>query len=131
MTRSGAAIGLDIKQSISALLEQLVGNQFVYVLDPLYVAFNVEAQVRLRTVAPQSATLAAVERNLRAFYAPRQENFGRDILRAEIIAVIEDTDGVDRIVSPPDGPILAAPAVDVRLNPWQLPQLNEVTLSVA
>jgi Baseplate J-like protein len=130
MTTSGAAVSAEVKLATSALLEQLIGNQFVYVIDPRYVAFDVHAQVRLLGVAPQTATLAAVERSLRTFYAAGRANFGRDILRAEIIAVIESTPGIDRIVSPPTGPILAAPTADVRLNPWELPQLNNVTLDV-
>lgn len=129
MTRNGNPIAAADKQALNSILEQKVGNQFIYISDPLYVNFNVGGTVKLLTNAPQSATLAAIETNLRAFYAPEQENFGRPITRAEIITVIEGTVGVDRIVSDPAGPILASPLVDSRLSPWQLPRVVTVTLN--
>ena len=60
-------------------------------------------KLKLTGLATQSATLAAVESNLRAFYAVAASNFGRAILRSEIIAIIEGTTGVDRIEPQPDG----------------------------
>lgn len=130
MTRTGLPVDDAVRRRINALLETLVGNQFVYIIDPVYQEFDVTADVRLSGSAPQTATLAAVERNLRAFYAPDKSNFGRDILRAEVIAIIEATGGVDRIVaSSPTGAILAQPLADVRLQPWVLPRLHDVTLN--
>lgn len=129
MTRNGNPIAAADKQAVNGILAQKVGNQFVYISDPLYVSFNVGATVKLLSNAPQSATLTAIETNLRAFYAPERENFGRPITRAEIITVIEGTPGVDRIVSDPAGPILASPLVDSKLSPWQLPRVVTVTLN--
>jgi Baseplate J-like protein len=131
MTRNGNPISAGDKQAVNSILEQRVGNQFVYISDPIYVSFNVTSTVKLTNTSPQAteATKTTIEANLRAFYAPERENFGRRIARSEIIAVIEGTQNVDRIVSDPNGPILASPAVDVPLDPWQLPKLEIVTLT--
>lgn len=130
MTKLGDPVSTEQRWAINTMLEQLVGNQFVYVLDPLYVNFNVAANVRLTSGATQTATLAAIETNLRAFYAASRENFGRPILRSEVIAVIEGTTGVDRIEAQQSGAILASPLVDVKLDPWQLPKVVTVTMTV-
>ena len=129
MTRNGMPISDTSKAAINTILEQRVGNQFIAISDPICVNFNVTATVKLLSNAPQGATLAAIEANLRAFYAANQANFGRPILRSEIIAVIEGTRGVDRIISDPSGPILGSPVADVRLDPWELPELVTVTLT--
>jgi uncharacterized phage protein gp47/JayE len=129
MTRAGNPISAANKMALNAILEQRVGNQSIYIIDPLYVNFNIEATVKLISNAPQGATLGGIEANLRAFYAAAQENFGRPIVRSEIITVIEGTRGVDRIVSAPSGPILVSPLADVRLDPWQLPKLVTVTIN--
>ena len=131
MTTAGDAIDADHKRAINAVLELLVGNQFVYILDPLFVSFNVQAGVRLTGGSIQSAVLKAIERNLRAAYAASNKNFGRRILRSEIIAIIEDTDGVDRIDAQPSGPIIASPAVDLTPAPWEMPKLVNVTIGLS
>lgn len=131
MTRNGNPISAGDKQALNSILEQRVGNQFIYISDPIYVSFNVTATVKLKNASPQAneATKTAIEANLRDFYAPERENFGRRIARSEIIAVVEGTRNVDRIISDPNGPILASPLVDVPLDPWQLPKLLTVTLT--
>lgn len=129
MTRAGAPVSDAQKAAIGALLKQTVGNQFVYVKDPSFVAFDIAAEVRLDSLTTQSAALGAIEKNLRDFYAVVNENFGRKILRSEIIAIIEGTAGVDRIEPQPGGAILAQPAADVMVAPYQLPQLVNVTVS--
>lgn len=130
MTRNGNPISASAKQALNSILEQRVGNQFIYISDPIYVGFNVSAKVRLTAAASQNATLTAIEGNLRRFYAPDRANFGRDILRSEIITVIEGTSGVDRIIADSVGPILASPVADVKLDPWQLPKIVDVSLNV-
>ena len=129
MTKQGEPVDQLSRQGINAVLEEAVGNQFVYVLDPIYITFNVTADVRLRAGATQTATGKAIETNLKAFYAASRENFGRGILRSEVITVIEGSPGVDRIVAQPAGPILASPEADVRLDPWQLPNLMAITIN--
>jgi uncharacterized phage protein gp47/JayE len=131
MTQAGDAVDDATRGRINALLEQVVGNQFVYVLDPLAVDFEVEATVRLTPLAARSAVLAAVENRLRGFYQAAAANFGRPIVRSEIIALIEGAEGVDRIESAPGEPIIAAPLEDVRLLAWQTPRLVNVTLQIA
>lgn len=130
MTSSGEPVGSEVKRRIGALLAQAVGSQFVYVKDPSFRTFNVSYKVRLTGLATQSATLAAVESNLRAFYTASTGNFGRTILRSEIIAVIEGTPGVDRIEPQPDGAILASPDADITLAPYELPKVGTVTPNV-
>lgn len=138
MTRTGDSIDVGTMNKISALLDQAVGNQFIYVVDPFFVEFDVVVSIKLNTGSPQGAVLAAVERNLRNFYSASREQFGRPILRSEIIAVIEGTAGVDRIevsVAPGETltqntPILVAPTEDIKLLEFQLPKLVNVTINV-
>ena len=131
MTGAGDAVDDATRGRINALLEQVIGNQFTYILDPFAVDFNVEATIRLTALAARSAVLAAVENRLRGFYQAAAANFGRAILRSEIIATIEGTEGVDRIESAPDAPIIASPLADARLLVWQTPRLVNVTLHIA
>lgn len=130
MTPTGNPVSAEIKAAIVDGLEQLIGSQFVYLLDPQFVEFDVDAEIKIEGITPQLTIKAAVEANLRAFYATKRGNFGRRILRSEIIAVIEGTPGVDRINSDVDGPIVGSPAVDVVLAPYQLPKLVNVELTV-
>jgi len=130
MTSSGDPVSAELKAAISEGVGQLIGSQWVYLLDPQFVEFSVDADIKVESIAPQAAIVAAVESSLRAFYATKKGNFGRRILRSEIIAVIEGTPGVDRIVSDDDGPIVNSPAVDVVLAPYQLPKLVDVALTV-
>jgi uncharacterized phage protein gp47/JayE len=130
MTRSGNPISAADKQALNSILEQGVGNQFIYISDPIYIQFDVSVKVKLITQASANATKSAIESNLRAFYAPDGENFGRPILRSEIITLIEGTRGVDRIASEAQGSILASPTADLKLDPWQLPKLVTVTVDV-
>jgi phage-related baseplate assembly protein len=85
----------------------------------------------LTPLAARSAVLAAVENRLRGFYQAAAANFGRAILRSEIIAVIEGTEGVDRIETAPNAPIIASPVADARLLVWEMPRLVNVTLRIA
>jgi uncharacterized phage protein gp47/JayE len=130
MTRNANPVSDEVKQAINSLMSQVIGSQFIYLQDPLFVDFEVGVDVRLRGLASESATLAAITTNLRNFYAATAANFGRPILRAEIIAVIEGTQGVERIVAQGSGDILASPLADVVLAPYELPLLGEVTINV-
>jgi uncharacterized phage protein gp47/JayE len=130
MTSTGNPVSAEVKAAIAAGLEQLIGSPFFYLLNPQFVTFDVDAEIKVESIAPQLTIRAAVERNLRDFYATRKGNFGRRILRSEVIAVIEGTAGVDRINSDEDGPIVGSPAADVVLAPYQLPKLEEVVLTV-
>lgn len=129
MTRTGDPVSDSVKAQIYNLLSQMIGSQFIFVLDPQYVNFNVTADVRFNGLTSQVAAKAAAERNLRNFYAPGVGNFGRPILRAEIIAVIEATDGVLRIEAPAAGAILDSPIADVTIAPYAFPRLVNVTLN--
>lgn len=128
-TRTGEAIDAAAVTRIAALMDQVVGNQFVYVRDPDYVEFNVSATVKLLAGALQSSVVTAIEANLRNFYSASRELFGRPILRSEIMAVIEGTAGVDYIVAG-ESSILAAPTADTRIAEYQLAKLEEVTIDV-
>jgi uncharacterized phage protein gp47/JayE len=130
MTKTGDRIDDLTEQKIAALLDEAVGNQFIYPVPPTFVEFDVTATIKLNTGSPEGAVLAVVEANLRNFYAASRAQFGRPILRSEIIAVIEGTGGVDRIVVAQGAPILAAPLVDTTLASHELPKLVEVNLGV-
>lgn len=130
MTANGNPVSADNKRAINAVLEQRVGNQFIYISDPIYIDFDVAVDVRLIQGAPIDGTKVAIEAALRRFYAPDRSNFGRKIARSEIITVIEGTPGVDRIETSPTGPILASPIADVTLDAWQLPRVVNVTPNV-
>lgn len=129
MTKTGDVVDAPTRRRISALIDTAVGNQFIYVVDPSFVEFDIEANVKLNTGSPEGEVLTAIERNLRSFYAAAREQFGRPILRSEIIAVIEGTEGVDRIVAG-DASILITPTADQRLVEYQMPKLDDVTMNV-
>lgn len=140
MTPNGHGISDGIEAAIYSGLGQMIGSQFAYVLtpndlpdvpDPLFVTFSVTATIRIDSISNEVAVKGGVERNLRDFYAVRKGNFGRRIARSEIIAVIEGTSGVDRIVSDPDGPIVEIPGADLDVAVYQLPKLEDVNLTVA
>lgn len=130
MTRTGDALDAVTKAKIYELLPQVVGSQFVYLVNPVFVDFDVSVKVMLTTANQQSTVVAAIEQNLKNFYAPSREQFGRPILRSEIIAIIEGTNGVDRIVSDLNAPIIASPIGDLRLRAWELPRLQNVSITV-
>jgi hypothetical protein len=129
MTKSGETVDASTRARINALTDTAVGNQFIYVVDPAFVEFDVEASVQVNTGSPEGAVLAAAEANLRAFYAASRVQFGRPILRSEIIAVIEGTAGIDRIVAG-ETAIITSPTADTRLKEYELPKLIDVTLNV-
>jgi uncharacterized phage protein gp47/JayE len=130
MTKSGDNIDSIAAVKIAALLEQAVGNQYIYVVNPVFVEFNIKVSLRLNTGSPQGAVLGAIEKNLRNFYAANREQFGRAIYRSEIIAVIEGTGGVDRIEPEAADQILAEPATDTKLLEFELAKLMEVIINV-
>lgn len=127
MTRTGDVVDAPTLQRINELLDERVGNQFVYIVNPYFVEFNVSVNVRLNVGSPSGAIIAAVEKNLRAFYAASREQFGRPILRSEIIAVIEGTSGVDRIEAV-GADILTSPSSDLKLKNYELPKLVNVNI---
>jgi len=129
MTRTGEIIDQVAATRIAALLDQVVGNQFVYVVNPSFVEFDIAFTVRLNSGVLQSAVVALIETNLRNFYAASREQFGRPIYRSEIIAVVEGTAGVDRIEAGASS-ILAAPIVDTKLAEYQIAKLDDVTITV-
>jgi uncharacterized phage protein gp47/JayE len=133
MTLTGLPVSDELQSAIRLLLEeQAVGNQFIDLVGPIYVDFNVEVAIQTTGLISQSTVRASVERNLRTFYAPRLGNFGRKILRAEIIAVIEGTDGVERIIPASEiGPILVSPVADIAVVPYKLPRLLTVTITAS
>ena len=130
MTSAGNPVTDAIKAQITDAMQQAIGAQFIYVIDPIFSAFSVAANIKIVGLSSENAIKAGVEKNLRDFYAPKKGNFGRSILRAEVIAIIEGTAGVDRIVSDSDGPIVDSPGADVGLAPYELPKLVNVTLTV-
>jgi uncharacterized phage protein gp47/JayE len=129
MTKTGDVVDAPTRRRINAVTDTAVGNQFIYVVDPSFVEFDIEANVKLNSGSPEGEVLTAIERNLRAFYTAAKEQFGRPILRSEIIAVIEGTEGVDRIVAA-EPSILISPTADVRLVEYQMPKLGDVTMNV-
>lgn len=130
MTSDGEPVDTISQNRIAVLLAQVVGNQFVYVRDPYYVDFNVAALIQVNSGSPEAVVTAAVESRLRAFYAAAREHFGKLVLRSDIIALIESTPGVERILSDSSGPILTAPTEDKSLKAWELPRLVMVTIDV-
>jgi len=130
MTKTGDSIDSLAMAKIGALLDQAVGNQFIYVVNPRFFTFNIEVNVRLKTGSPSGIILADIERNLRLFYSPSREQFGRAVYRSEIIAVVEGTTGVDRIEAASATQILASPINDTRLREYELPKLVGVIINV-
>lgn len=129
MTRSGANVSDETKREIAVAMEQAVGNQFIYVRDPEFVDFDITADVRLEGFTPQDAILASVRKKLADFYAPTSGNFGKSVYQTDIIGIIEGSAGVERIERQGSGALLASPAADVEVSPYQLPRLVSVTLN--
>lgn len=129
MTATGAPVSAATKQQIYTVLQQAIGNQFVYVADPEFVDFSIEADVRLVGLTPQDAILGAVTRKLADFYAPTAGNFGKGIYQSDIIGIIEGSDGVERLVRQPNNSLLKLPAGDLAVAPYKLPRLVSVTLN--
>jgi hypothetical protein len=130
MTPSGLPVSAEKKAAINSLLQQQVGHIFISLLDPVYHEFSVTASILTESLTTQLATVAAVKANLQRFYGVRAGNFGRPILRSDIIREIESTDGVVRIANDAEGPILTAPLADVELAPYELPKLVSTNLTV-
>lgn len=130
MTKNGDNLDSIALQAIADVLKQAVGNQFISIVNPFFVEFDIEVNVRLKNNLLSGATLSAIKTNLRAFYSPSREQFGRAIYRSEIIAIIEATAGVDRIVVPNREQILIAPGADRSLQNHELPKLINVTINV-
>lgn len=126
--RDGSFIDDAARKRINSLLMQIAGNQFIYLADPLFVQFNVEATVLLDAANTANNVIAAIEKNLRDFYSLAKANFGRPIFRSEIIAVIEGTSGVNRIM-PNENSILTAPSEDIETPIWKLPKLVNVIIN--
>ena len=129
MAETGEQIDSIAARKIALLLEESVGNQFISIVSPIFVDFEIEADVRLDSNSNQGAIVKAIIQNLRNFYSPSREQFGRDIYRSEIIAVIEGTPGVDRIESSASQ-ILSSPLLDTKLADYQLPMLANITINV-
>lgn len=129
MTKTGDAVDSLAMARIGALLDQTVGNQFIYVVNPHFFDFDISVSVRLKTGLPSGAILVEVERNLRAFYSPSREQFGRAVYRSEIIAVVEGTSGVDRIEAATATQILTNPIADTKLREFELPRLVNVNIN--
>lgn len=130
MTKNGDNLDSIALQAIADVIKQAVGNQFISIVNPFFVEFDISVNVRLKNNLLSGAILSAIENNLRAFYSPSREQFGRAIYRSEIIAIIEATAGVDRIVVPNREQILNEPINDRVLQNHELPKLENVTINV-
>jgi uncharacterized phage protein gp47/JayE len=129
MTLAGNPVSTEVRQQINALCEQLVGHLSVFIKDPVFHAFDVAVNVRLTNLSRQAEARTRIEDSLRGAYGVKAANFGRQILRSEIIDVIEGTPLVDYIVPQAGGAILASPSADIALLPYELPKLVTVTIN--
>jgi phage-related baseplate assembly protein len=112
------------------LLDQVIGNEFVYLADPEFVDFDIAAKIRLSSGAIESTTIAAAEANLRNFYAASREQFGRGIYRSEIVGILEGTAGVERVVLQDNGAFLEAPVNDTEIAAHELARIVDIDLTV-
>lgn len=130
MTKTGTDLSDEIMVQIKQSLPERVGSIFFDVIGPQNVSFDIQASIKVLNPVAADAIKARVEKNLREFYAARENNFGRRISRSEIIQKIEDTEGVDRIATEDDEPILEEPVADLAVAPYELPKLVNVELTV-
>ncbi len=129
MDAAGDAVDDSIKKRINALLEERVGNQFFYVRDPAYRAFDVQATLAIAKGYDTQTVFASVAANLRAEYAAVASNLGRTILTTEIVAIIVSTLGVERLVaSRTPASLLRAPLMDIPLLAYELPAARNIQL---
>jgi hypothetical protein len=129
VTENGHPVDDVTKQRIVRLFDQLPGNQYVSISDPSFFEFDVAAQVRLAPSAQLPIVAAAIDQNLRTFYGVGRAQFGRPVLRSEIITVIEQTAGVDYVKAQSSERILIAPVADRALQPWQLAKVGQITIT--
>lgn len=129
MTRAGLPVSTEVRQQINALAAQMVGHLNLFIKDPVYHDFDVAVNVRLAALSQQDAARTRIEESLRVFYGIKTANFGRPILRSEIIQMIEGAPEVDAIVPQPGRAILASPSADIELLPYELPRLINLTLN--
>jgi hypothetical protein len=131
MTRTGDPVSDDVKAAIRTKLREMVGAQFTYIKDSTFYDFNVSANIKLTAFQSELAVRADVERRLRLSFAPSDPgNFGRTVSISDIIAIIKGASGVERVVPQPGGDILAEPAADIQVAPYEMPRLETVTLNV-
>ncbi|MCP9494297.1 MAG: baseplate J/gp47 family protein [Pyrinomonadaceae bacterium MAG19_C2-C3] len=129
MDMAGDAVDDSLKKRINELLEQRIGNQFFYIRDPARRPFDVEAIIRVTSGYDEQEVFTAIVENLRAEYAVSALNFGRPILTTEIVAVILQTTGVERVVASVNpASLLRAPVADVHLLAYELPEVRSVQL---
>lgn len=130
MTRTGTVIDAATRSRLNILLDQVIGNEFVYLADPEFVDFDIAAKIRLSSGAIESTTIAAAEANLRNFYAASREQFGRGIYRSEIVGILEGTAGVERVVLQDNGAFLEAPVNDTEIAAHELARIVDIDLTV-
>lgn len=128
-TSNGFPVSDLIKQRIIALFEQLQGNQYFSIADVQFQNFNVSAEVVLNPGAQISVVRAEAEFQLEQFYATTRKNFGRPILRSEIIAVLESLPGVNYVKPQTGNRILIEPLNDTFISPWQIVKFGSLTLT--
>ncbi|MDQ4119855.1 MAG: baseplate J/gp47 family protein [Acidobacteriota bacterium] len=127
-TANGFPVDDATKKQIAKLFEQLQGNQYFAIADAEFVTFNVAASVVLQPDAAIPIVAKEIDHNLREFYSVRRANFGRPILRSEILTEIENTTGVNYVHPQSANQILIAPTIDSFIYPWQLPKVGVVTI---
>ena len=131
MTRAGEPLSPEVRARVAGVASRAVGAQWIYVRDPAFVDFDVQARLRVTSSANQASTLALAKARLRDYYSIEREAFGRPVLRSDIIAILESTPGVARIESPTAGEILQQPSADSILAPYELARMGTPTLEVA
>jgi hypothetical protein len=108
-----------------------LGTRLV-VAAPDYVEVSVRATVALLPGADAPAVTARASDALSAFVEPLGWPFGRDVLRAELLALLDGVEGVDAVGSLEIGAERVEPSCgDVCIGPTQLPVSGAHSVEVA
>lgn len=110
---SGAVLSGPAKTALAAEMDQIAQvNLGVHVMDPTITAVNVTAQVHALPGADPTAVDTAVTAALDAYLSPLTWAWGATVRRNELIALMENVEGVDYV--DPGHP--TTPAADVALS---------------
>lgn len=107
------------------LEEDSLANLNVHVMDPTINAVDVSVSVTIKAGSVQATVISAVEEALQDYLDPMQWGWGNTVYRNELIALVDNVAGVDRVVT------LTTPASDLSLSgKAPLAQADELTVSV-
>lgn len=114
------------KTALDTKLENAsLANLSVHIIDPTITAVDVTVSITLKSGYVQATVISAVQAALQSYLDPLKWGWGNTVYRNELIALIDNVAGVDRVVT------LSVPASDLALSgKAPLAQADELIVSV-